>query len=149
MALFDQINEDIKQAMREKNKVKLEALRGVKSELLLLKTSGSASEITEEQEVKLIQKMVKQRKDSAEIFKTQGRDELYQNEAEQISYLENYLPEQMSDAQLSQAVAQIIERLGASSMKDMGKVMGTASQELAGKIDGKSISEKVKQLLNR
>lgn len=149
MALFDQINEDIKQAMREKNKVKLEALRGVKSELLLQKTSGSASEITEEQEVKLIQKMVKQRKDSAEIFKTQGRDELYQNEVEQISYLENYLPEQMSDAQLSQAVAQIIERLGASSMKDMGKVMGTASQELAGKIDGKSISEKVKQLLNR
>jgi uncharacterized protein YqeY len=149
MLLFDRINSDIKEAMKEKNKVKLEALRAVKAELLLLKTAeGATGEISGEAEIKLLQKMVKQRNDSAQIYKAQNRPELYEPEIEQISYLEKYLPEQISDEELGKLIGQIIQQTGAQGVKDMGKVMGIASKELAGRADGKTISAKVKELLS-
>ncbi len=135
--------------MKEKNKVKLEALRAVKAELLLLKTAeGATGEISGEAEIKLLQKMVKQRNDSAQIYKAQNRPELYEPEIEQISYLEKYLPEQISDEELGKLIGQIIQQTGAQGVKDMGKVMGIASKELAGRADGKTISAKVKELLS-
>ena len=150
MVLSEQINNDIKQAMKDKNKVKLEALRAVKSELLLLKTAGGSSDsLSTEMEIKVIQKLIKQRKDSAEIYKTSGRDELYNTEIAQITFLEAYLPEQMNDEELTKLISSIIEQTQASSIKDMGKVMGIASKQLAGKADGKTISSKVKELFNK
>ncbi len=148
MELFEQISEDIKQAMLAKDKVRLEALRGVKKELLEAKTAkGSDGNLTEEQGVKILQKMVKQRKDSAEIFKQQNRPELAGNELAEVAVIEQYLPAQMSDEELTAAVKEIIAETGATSAKEMGKVMGVASKKLAGKVEGKLISEKVKALL--
>ena len=148
MGLFEQISEDIKQAMLAKDKVRLEALRGVKKELLEAKTAkGSDGNLTEEQGVKILQKMVKQRKDSADIFKQQGRPELAENELAEVAVIEQYLPAQMSDEELTAAVKEIIAEVGATSAKDMGKVMGVASKKLAGKVEGRLISEKVKSLL--
>lgn len=148
MSLFDKINSDIKEAMKEKNKIKLESLRAVKAELLILKTAeGTSSEITKEAEIKVLQKMVKQRNDSAGIYKKQGRMELYDVEMAQISYLEYYLPEKMSDEELEKIIKDIIEKKQAQGIKDMGKVMGLATKELAGRADGKTISAKVKELL--
>ena len=149
MGLFEQINADIITAMKAKEKEKLAALRAIKAQLLLIKTSGSGNdEISEEASIQLLQKMVKQRKDAAEIYKTQDRDDLYQTEMLEVSFIQPYLPEQMSDEELSNAVKAIIEKTGASSMKDMGKVMGMASKELAGKTEGKLIAAKVKALLS-
>jgi len=146
--LFEQISEDIKQAMLAKDKVRLEALRGVKKELLEAKTAkGSDGNLTEEQGVKILQKMVKQRKDSADIFKQQGRPELAENELAEVAVIEQYLPAQMSDEELTAAVKEIIAEVGATSAKEMGKVMGIASKKLAGKVEGRLISEKVKSLL--
>jgi len=148
MGLFEQISEDIKQAMLAKDKVRLEALRGVKKELLEAKTAkGSDGNLTEEQGVKILQKMVKQRKDSADIFKQQGRPELAENELGEVAVIEQYLPAQMSDEELTAAVKEIIAEVGATSAKEMGKVMGVASKKLAGKVEGRLISEKVKSLL--
>ncbi|MDR1729475.1 MAG: GatB/YqeY domain-containing protein [Prevotellaceae bacterium] len=148
MELFEQISEDIKQAMLAKDKVRLEALRGVKKELLEAKTAkGSDGKLTGEQGVKILQKMVKQRKDSAEIFKQQNRPELAENELAEVAVIEQYLPAQMSDEELTAAVKEIIAETGAASAKEMGKVMGIASKKLAGKVEGKLISEKVKSLL--
>ncbi len=149
MALFEKINEDIKSAMKSKDADKLTALRAVKSELLLLKTSaGAKDDISEEEEIKVLQKMVKQRKDSAEIYKLQDRDDLYQKEMKEAEYIQAYLPEQMSDGELTNAVKEIIAKVGASSIKDMGKIMGIASKELAGKAEGKLIAAKVRELLS-
>ena len=149
MGLFEQVNADIISAMKAKEKEKLASLRAIKSQLLLIKTSaGGSDEISEEDAIKLLQRMVKQRKDAAEIYKTQGRDDLYKNEMTEVSYIQPYLPKQMSDNELTDAIKQIIEKVGASSMKDMGKVMGIASKELAGKTEGKLIAAKVKELLN-
>ncbi len=149
MGLFEKINKDIISAMKAKESEKLTALRAVKSELLLLKTAaGGKAEISEKEEVKVLQKMVKQRKDSAEIYKSQGRDDLYKKEMKEAEYIQAYLPEQMSDAELTNAVKEIIAKVGASSMKDMGKVMGIASKELAGKAEGRLIADKVKELLS-
>ncbi len=149
MGLFEQINADIISAMKAKEKEKLAALRAIKAQLLLIKTSGSGNDkISKEDEVSLLQRMVKQRKDAAEIYKTQDRDDLYQTEMLEVSFIQPYLPEQMSDEELSNAVKAIIEKTGASSMKDMGKVMGMASKELAGKTEGKLIAAKVKELLS-
>ncbi|NPA67008.1 MAG: GatB/YqeY domain-containing protein [Chlorobi bacterium] len=148
MGLFETINEDLKTAMKEKNADKLTALRAVKSELLLLKTSGAGKEINEQDELKVLQKMVKQRKDSAEIYKNKGREDLYEKEMTEADYISAYLPEQMSDEELTEAVAEIISETGATSLKDMGKVMSTASKKLAGRAEGKLIAEKVKQLLS-
>jgi len=148
MSLVDRINEDIKTAMREKNQPKLLALRAVKSELLLLQTSGSEVKITEEDEIKVLQKMVKQRKDSAEIFQSQNRDELYQKEMQEVSYLEPYLPKQLTDEELTEVIKEYIAKTGATSVKEMGKVIGLANKELAGKAEGKLIAAKVKSLLS-
>ena len=149
MGLFEQINADIITAMKAKEKEKLAALRAIKAQLLLIKTSGSGNdEISEEASIQLLQRMVKQRKDAAEIYKAQDRDDLYLTEMLEVSFIQPYLPEQMSDEELSNAVKAIIEKAGASTMKDMGKVMGMASKELAGKTEGKLIASKVKELLS-
>ena len=148
MELFEQISENIKQAMLAKDKVRLEALRGIKKELLEAKTAkGSDGNLTEEQGVKILQKMVKQRKDSADIFQQQSRPELAENELAEAVVIAQYLPAQMSDEELTAAVKEIIAEVGATSAKEMGKVMGVASKKLAGKVEGKLISEKVKGLL--
>lgn len=148
MELFEQVSEDIKQAMLAKDKVRLEALRGIKKELLEAKTAkGSDGNLTDEQGVKILQKMVKQRKDSADIFTQQGRSDLAETELAEVSVIEKYLPAQMSDEELTAAIKEIIAEVGAVDLKDLGKVMGVASKKLAGKVEGRLISEKVKSLL--
>lgn len=149
MALFEQISEDIKKAMLAKDKVSLEALRGIKKEMLEAKTAkGASGDLTDEAAVKILQKMVKQRRDSAEIYKQQNRPELAENELAEMAVIERYLPKQMTEEELTAALKEIIAEVGATSAKEMGKVMGVASKKLAGKADGRLISEKVKFLLN-
>jgi len=148
MSLITQIDQDIKQAMLAKQADRLRGLRAIKSALLLARTEkGAAEEVTPEAEVKVLQKLVKQRKESAEIYKTQNRDDLYQVEMEELEVIEAYLPKQMSHAEVETYLKEVIARVGATSVKDMGKVMGTANKELAGKADGRTISEVVKSLL--
>lgn len=148
MSLQENINNDIKTAMKEKNKVKLSALRAIKSELLLEKTSSAASgEISQEKELKIVQKLIKQRKDSAEIYKKESRNDLYEKEMGEIEFLNAYLPEQMSEEELTAIIQSAIDETGASSMKDMGKVMGIVNKKAAGKAEGKVIAQKVKSLL--
>ena len=148
MALFDQINNDMKAAMKDRDKVKLEALRNIKKVMLEVRAAkGARSELAEEESLKIISKLAKQGADSAAIYREQDRQDLAEAEMEQVKVFENYLPAKMSDEELTAAVKGIIEKTGASSMKDMGKVMGIASKELAGKADGKEIAAKVKALL--
>ncbi|HBH47271.1 MAG TPA: glutamyl-tRNA amidotransferase [Bacteroidales bacterium] len=148
MKLSDTITSDLKDAMKAKDKVALEALRAVKTAFTLARTSkGSDAVLSDEEELKIIQKLVKQRNDSAAIFKEQGRNDLLEKEIAEAAVLEKYLPAKLSDEELTVTIKSIIERLGASSMQDMGKVMGAATKELAGKADGKEISQKVKALL--
>lgn len=149
MALFEQISEDIKKAMLAKDKVSLEALRGIKKEMLEAKTAkGASGDLTDEAAVKILQKMVKQRRDSADIYKQQNRPELAENELAEMAVIERYLPKQMTEEELTAVLKEIIAEVGATSAKEMGKVMGVASKKLAGKADGRLISEKVKSLLN-
>lgn len=149
MSLQKEIMAAMKTAMKEKNATSLEALRAVKSALLLAQTeSGAKEELSETEEIKLLQKLVKQRKDSAAIFNEQGRADLAQPELDQAAIIEAFLPEQMSEAEIESVVVNIIESVGATSMKDMGKVMGMASAQLAGKADGKTISGIVKAKLS-
>lgn len=148
MALFDQINNDMKTAMKARDKAKLEALRNIKKVMLEARAAkGAGSELTDDESLKIISKLAKQGADSAVIYKEQGREDLADLEMEQVKVYESYLPAKMSDDELTLAVKEIIEQTGASSMKDMGKVMGVASKELAGKADGKDIAAKVKALL--
>ncbi len=147
MNLFDQINNDIKVAMKAKEREKLAALRAIKSELLLVKTSGN-DDFSDEDAIKLLQKMVKQRKQSADIFKEQGRNDLYEKEITEASFITPYLPAQMDESQIEAAIKKIIADTGASSIKDMGKVMGMANKQMQGKAEGKKIAEIVKKLLN-
>ena len=147
MSLEQKITTDLKEAMKAKDKVALRGIRAIKAALLLAQTDGSHAEITEDVEIKLLQKLVKQRKDSLEIFEKQGREDLAVTEREEISIIEKYLPKQMGAAELEGFIKNIIDQTGASSMKDMGKVMGMASKQLSGKADGKTISSIVKQLL--
>ena len=148
MSLITQIDQDIKQAMLAKQAEKLRALRAVKSALLLAKTEKGASEdISEEAEIKVLQRLVKQRKESADIYQSQNRPDLYQIEKEELDVIEGYLPKQMGRDEIEAYLKDLISRVGATSVKDMGKVMGAANKELAGKADGKTISEVVKQLL--
>jgi len=148
MSLQEKIMDKMKEAMKTKDKVALESLRAIKSELLLIQTKSAASdELTEDDEIKLLQKLVKQRKDSAAIYKEQGRDDLAEPELAQVEVISQFLPVQMSEEDVKNAVAEIIKTVGATSMKDMGNVMAEASKQLAGKTDGKSISTAVKQLL--
>ena len=138
----------IKEAMKSKDKVALESLRAIKSEILLAQTkTGATEELTEDEEIKLLQKLVKQRKDSAVLYKEQGREDLADPELAQVAIIAQFLPEQLDQAALNKIIADIIAKVGATSMKDMGKVMGMASKQLAGKADGKAISIAVKQLL--
>lgn len=149
MNLFDQISEDIRLAMLARDKERLEALRNVKKVLLEAKTAKSGSEeLSDDAAIKAIAKLAKQGRDSAEIYKQQNRMDLYDPEMAQVKILEGYLPVQMSDEELTAAIAAIIEKTGAASIKEMGKVMGIASKELAGKVDGRLISDKVKSLLS-
>lgn len=148
MSLQDKINEEIKTAMRAKDTVSLESLRAVKSALLLLQTDSGAKEITQDDEIKLLQRLVKQRKDSASIFTEQGRPDLAEPELQQAAVIEKFLPAQLSEEEVEAVVAKIIAETGASGMASMGKVMGQASAELAGKADGKTISTIVKKLLS-
>ncbi len=148
MNLFDQISEDIRQAMLARDKEKLEALRNVKKVLIEAKTAkNGAEELDDDAAIKAISKLAKQGRDSAEIYKQQNRMDLYEPEMAQVAILETYLPKQMDDSELTAAITAIIAQCGATSMKEMGKVMGLASKELAGKVDGGLISEKVKSLL--
>jgi uncharacterized protein YqeY len=148
MSLFDTISEDIKKAMLAKEKDKLEALRSVKAAFLIARTdSGANGELTSDTELKIIQKLVKQRKESAEIYQQQARPELADKELLEAAVIEAYLPAQISDEELEQILKAIIERLGATEPAHIGKVMGVASKELSGKADGRAISTKVKQLL--
>ena len=150
MALFEQISEDIKKAMLARNKVELEALRGIKKELLEAKTSKeNAGELTDAVAIKVIQKMAKQGKDTAEVFAAQGRQDLADEYLAQVEVYNKYLPQMMSDAELTEAVNAIIAQVGATSPKDMGKVMGVATKQLAGKAEGKTINMLVRQLLTK
>ncbi len=148
MTIFEKVNEDIKEAMKAREKERLEALRNIKKVMLEAKsTKGAGAELTDDESIKIISKLAKQGLDSATIYKEQGRSDLYEQEMGQVVVFESFLPKKMSDEELTAAVKTIIEKTGASSMKDMGKVMGIASKELAGKADGKDISDKVKGLL--
>ncbi len=148
MSLEQTINNDIKTAMLAKNAMALQALRAVKAAILLAKTAqGAKDTLSEDDEIKLLQKLVKQRKDSLEIFEQQNRPELAAKEKEEIDVIEKYLPAQLSAEELKEIIAKIIADTGASSPADMGKVMGVASKQLAGKADGKTISGIVKELL--
>ena len=148
MSLISQIGQDIKQAMLAKEPDRLRGLRAVKAALLLAKTEkGAGEELTEDAEIKVLQKLIKQRKESAEIYKAQNRDDLYLIEMQEMEVIEPYLPKQMSHEEIEVFLKELIGRVGATSVKDMGKVMGAANKELAGKADGRTISELVKKLL--
>ncbi len=148
MSLFDQISNDIKEAMKAKDKVRLETLRNVKKVFLEAKTAPGANDtLTDDNALKIIQKLVKQGKDSAEIYKGQGREDLAGDELAQVNVLEAYLPKQMTEAELEAALKEIIAETGATSGKDMGKIMGVATKKLAGLAEGRAISAKVKELL--
>jgi uncharacterized protein YqeY len=148
MSLFELINEDLKKAMKEREKDKLEAIRAIKTAFLLAKADkGASSLLTEDEELKIIQKLVKQRNESAEIYKSQNRIDLYDKETLEAQVISAYLPEQLTDKELTEAVKKIIQITGASTIKDMGHVMGIALKELAGKAENKAIAAKVKELL--
>lgn len=142
------IDQEIKQAMLAKDQVKLRGLRAIKAALLLAKTEkGQAEELTDEAEIKILQKLVKQRKESADIYKSQGREDLAQVEQEEIEVISQFLPKQLERAEIEAIIAKIIAETGASSIKEMGKIMGQANKELAGKAEGKLIGEIVKSQL--
>lgn len=148
MSLENIITEAIKTAMRAKDKVALDSLRAVKSQIQLLKTEAKGAEVSAEQEIAILQRMIKQRKDSYEQFSAQGRTDLAEVEEAQMKVIEKFLPQQLTAEELEAEIKNIISETGAESMKDLGKVMGTASKTLAGRSDGKSISEMVKKLLS-
>lgn len=149
MSLQKELMAKMKDAMKSKDTVALESLRAIKSEILLAQTKSGASEgLSEEEEIKIVQKLVKQRKDSAALYLEQNRKDLADPELAQVEIIAQFLPEQMSAEDLKNVISGIISTVGATSMKDMGKVMGMASKQLAGKADGKSISVTVKELLS-
>ena len=150
MSLKNTIDQDIKQAMKAKDQASLRALRAIKSAILLAETAEgrNGEELSQSEEMKLLAKQAKQRRDSYEQFKSNGRDDLAEIEAAELSVIEQYLPKPLSPEELQTAVEEIVKETGASSMKDMGKVMGIASKRLAGKADGKAISQIVKQMLS-
>lgn len=148
MALQDKIDQDIKAAMLSKDNVRLRGLRAIKAAILLAKTEkGPAESLTEDTEINVLQKLAKQRRESAEIYQQQNRDDLYQIEMEELAVIESFLPKQLSREEIESAVKQLISETGASGPKDMGRIMGLANQRLAGKADGKTVSEIAKALL--
>ena len=148
MSLEQKINDDIKVAMLAKEKETLNALRAIKSALLLLKTEKNAGEITEEIELKTLQRLVKQRKESAEMYKSQNREDLCNEELFQVNIISKYLPEQLSEEDVTNIIKQLIEQENITDIKGMGKLMGLANKQLTGKADNKIISEIVKKLLS-
>jgi len=148
MGLEKDVMEKMKLAMKAKDSVALASLRSIKSEILKLKTSGSGKEMTEADELKLVQKLIKQRKDSAQLYKEQNREDLAKEELDQVVILEDFLPQQLSEDEIKSEIKIIIGQVGASSMKDMGKVMGLASKKMAGKAEGAVISKIVKAELS-
>lgn len=150
MDLEQQIMAEIKEAMKSKNDVALRSLRAIKAAIIIAKTAeGAHGELKKEDELKLLQKLVKQRKDSLEIFNQQNRTDLAQKEMEEIAIIEKFLPKQISEAELKEAIVKIIAETGASSTADIGKVMGIATKQLAGQADGKAISTMAKELLSK
>lgn len=147
MTLEEKIQQDLKTAMKEKNQAALRGIRAVKAAILILKTDGSGAELDAEKEIKLLQKLIKQRKDSLEIYEKQNRADLAATEKEEIEVISKYLPAQMNEEEIEAVIKGVIEKTGATSMKDMGKVMGMASGQMAGKADGKTIAAIVKKLL--
>ncbi len=149
MSLLNQITEEIKAAMKAKDRVSLEALRGIKKELIEANTAkGAGDDLAEEAGLKILQKMVKQRKDAAAIFAEQGREDLAEKENSEAEVISRFLPEQITGEKLEELVAAIVEKSGAQSIKEMGRVMGMASKELGGKADGKEIADAVKKILS-
>ncbi len=149
MSLEQNIMAKMKDAMKAKDEAALRGLRAIKAAILLAKTSGGSGEISADDEIKLLQKLVKQRKDSLEIFQQQNRTDLAQKEEEEINIIEQFLPKQLGADELKAIIAGIITEVGATSAADMGKVMGAASKQLAGQADGKTISAVVKELLSK
>lgn len=148
MTIAEQINDDIKTAMKAREKDTLEALRNIKKVMIEARAAkGANAEITDDEAVKIISKLAKQGYDSAQIYKQQNRDDLYAQEIAQVAVYETYLPKKLTDTELTAAITAIIKQNGATSLKDMGKIMGIAAKELAGKADGKVIMEKIKELL--
>lgn len=148
MSLKSQIDEDLKKAMLAKDKDALRALRGIKSLILLEETKeGGTGEISKEDEIRLLSKAAKQRKDSAEIYKAQNREDLLKTELDELVIIERYLPKQLSQEELTEKIKSIIEKMGVSNPSEMGKVIGAANKELAGQAEGKMIAETVKSLL--
>jgi uncharacterized protein len=149
MTIFEQVSAGIIAAMKSREKEKLEALRNLKKYLIEARTvKGAGAELTDEESLKVIQKLVKQGKDSAAIYAQQNRNDLYEEEMSQVSVLENFLPKALTAEELSAALADIIQRTGATSLKEMGKVIGIASKELAGKAEGKDIAARVREMLS-
>ncbi|MBO8437384.1 MAG: GatB/YqeY domain-containing protein [Bacteroidetes bacterium] len=150
MSIFDSVNNGIKEAMLSKDKVRLEALRAIKKEFIEAKTAkGASGELTDEAAMKILAKMVKQRKESAEIFVSNNRSDLADANLAEAAIIEEFLPARMSEAELEEALKEIIARLGATSPQQMGMVMGAATKQLAGRADGRAISDKVKELLSK
>ena len=148
MNLFDQVSNDIKSAMLAKDKVRLEALRGIKKEFLEAKTAkGADGELTDDMAMKILAKMVKQRKESAQIYTEQNRPDLAEPELAEAAVIETYLPKQMTEEELTEALKAIIAQVGATTPQEMGKVRGVATKQVAGRADGRAISAKVKELL--
>lgn len=149
MGILSNLTEEIKSAMRAKDSLKLESLRAIKSAVLLAQTAkGGGAELSDEESIKILQRLVKQRKESASIFRDQGRSDLATPEEAQAEVIASFLPEQLSEEEVAKVVSEIIVKTGAEGMKDMGKVMGMASQELSGKAEGKMIANLVKQQLS-
>ena len=148
MSLQENVNEQLKAAIKAKDTVALESLRAIKTAIMMTQTQAGAKELSSDDEIKLVQKLVKQRKDSAAIFHQQGRVDLAEPEEAQIKIIQQFLPEQLDDAAITEIVAAIIAKTGAAGMQDMGKVMGMASKAMAGKADGKTISSIVRQKLS-
>ena len=147
MTLEERITTDLKAAMRAKDQAALRGIRAIKNELLLAKTDGTGQAMDKDREIKILTKLVKQRKDSLQIYEEQNREDLAQTEREEIEVISRYLPQQLTDEELTAAVKAIVAETGAGSMRDMGKVMGIAKQRLAGKAEGKAIAAKVKEIL--
>jgi Uncharacterized conserved protein len=148
MSLEKKVMQSLKEAMKNKDQASLRGVRAIKAAITLAKTDGSGKELDSAREIKILQKLVKQRQESRDIFIKQGREDLAQVEIEEIQVIQKFLPEQMDPAELTIIVKDIIQQVGASSMKDMGKVMGMAGQKLAGRADGKALAQTVKQLLS-
>jgi uncharacterized protein YqeY len=148
MSLEANINEDLKNAMKAKDQAALRGIRAIKSAILLFNTSGNADALNEEKEIALLQKLIKQRQDSLDIYEKQGREDLAVIEREEIAVIMRYLPQQLSEEEIKANIKNIMDKLGATSMKDMGRVMAEASKDMAGKADGKTIAAIVKSMLS-